>query len=108
LVNQGVSFLALNVLTRPTQKSQCYLYIDSDFEQSVIHDISLEKFEEHFKNLTSKYNAGDINHDTTETVFDELDRPFDENELNFVITKLKRDKDIGVDNIMNEYIYINV
>jgi hypothetical protein len=31
LVNQGVSFLALNVLTRPTQKSQCSLYIDSDF-----------------------------------------------------------------------------
>jgi hypothetical protein len=26
-----VSFLALNVLTRPTQKSQCSLYIDSDF-----------------------------------------------------------------------------
>ena len=43
-------------------------------KQPVIHDISLEKFEEHFKNLTSKDNTGDLNHDTTETVFDELDR----------------------------------
>ena len=38
-------------------------------KKPVIHDISLEKFEEHLKNLTSKDNTGDINHDTTETVF---------------------------------------
>ena len=37
-------------------------------------------------------------------MFDELDRPFDENELDLSITKLKRDKAIGFDNIMNEYI----
>jgi hypothetical protein len=59
-------------------------------KQPVIHDISLKKFEEHFKNLTSKDNTGDINHYTTETVFDELD----ENELYLCITKLKRDKAI--------------
>lgn len=76
-------------------------------KQPVIHDISLEKFEEHFKNLTSKDNTGDINHDTTETVFDELDRPFDENELDVCITKLKRNKAIGIDNIMNEYILMS-
>jgi hypothetical protein len=76
-------------------------------KQPVIHDISLEKFEEHFKNLTSKDNIGDINHDTTETVFGELDRPFDENELNLCITKLKRDIAIGFDNIMNEYILMS-
>ena len=37
-------------------------------------------------------------------MFDELHRPFDENELDLCITKLKRDKAIGIDNIMNEYI----
>jgi hypothetical protein len=37
-------------------------------------------------------------------VFDELGRPFDENELDLCITMLKRDKAIGIDNIMNEYI----
>ena len=59
-------------------------------KKPVIRDITFEKFEEHFKNLTSKDNTGDINHYTTETVFDELD----ENELYLCITKLKRDKAI--------------
>ena len=77
-------------------------------KQPVIHDISLEKFEEHFKNLTSKDNTGDINHDTTETVFDELDRPFDENELDLCNTKLKRDKAIGIDNSEHRELYSNM
>ena len=40
-------------------------------------------------------------------MFDELHRPFDENELDLCITKLKRDKAIGIDNIMNEYILMS-
>ena len=40
-------------------------------------------------------------------MFDELHRPFDENELDLSITKLKRDKAIGFDNIMNEYILMS-
>jgi hypothetical protein len=40
-------------------------------------------------------------------VFDELHRPFDENELDLCITKLKRDKAIGIENIMNEYILMS-
>jgi hypothetical protein len=34
-------------------------------------------------------------------------RPFDENEIDLCITKLKRDKAIGIDNIMNEYILMS-
>jgi hypothetical protein len=45
--------------------------------------------------------TGDINHYPTESVFDELDRPFDENELDLCITKLKWDKSIGIDNIIS-------
>jgi hypothetical protein len=37
-------------------------------------------------------------------VFEELDKPFTENELETCIKGLNRNKSPGVDNILNEYI----
>ena len=42
--------------------------------------------------------------DTMEYVFEELDKPFTENEIETCIKGLNRNKSPGVDNILNEYI----
>jgi hypothetical protein len=42
--------------------------------------------------------------DTMECVFEELDKPFTENEIETCIKGLNRNKSPGVDNILNEYI----
>ncbi|VDH98937.1 Hypothetical predicted protein [Mytilus galloprovincialis] len=74
-------------------------------KKRIKNNISLDQFEEHFKKLMSKppeVNVGTS--DTPETVFEELDLPFTEKELDSCIKKLKRDKSTGYDDIMNEYI----
>ena len=73
----------------------------------VVHNITLEEFEDHFKNLISKENVQDDNHLTPEAVYEELDSPFTEAELDSCIKNLKRDKSTGFDNIMNEYIIMS-
>jgi hypothetical protein len=42
--------------------------------------------------------------DTMECVFEELDKPSTENEIETCIKGLNRNKSPGVDNILNEYI----
>jgi hypothetical protein len=41
-----------------------------------------------------------------ECVFEELDKPFTENEIETCIKGLNRNKSPGVDNILNEYIIL--
>jgi hypoxanthine phosphoribosyltransferase len=43
--------------------------------------------------------------DTMECVFEELDKPFTENEIETCIKGLNRNKSPGVDNILNEYVF---
>ena len=69
--------------------------------------LTLEQFEEHFKNLISNNevnSAQDSDPDETEPVYEELDVPFTESEIDMCIKNLKRDKATGLDNIMNKYI----
>lgn len=42
--------------------------------------------------------------ETAECIFEELDRPFTENELENCVRMLKRNKSPGIDNVLNEYI----
>ena len=72
-----------------------------------MHNITLEQFKEHFSNLM---NIQDNNIDrdnepnSEDNVFEELDVPFTEPELERGIRDLKRDKSTGFDNLMNEYL----
>lgn len=81
-------------------------------KKRINHEITIEQFEEHFKNLTSNpdlYSRDDSDgsDEIKDEVFDELDLPFTENELDDGIKKLKRDKSTGFDNMMNEYIIMS-
>ena len=69
--------------------------------------MTLEQFEEHFKNLISNNEvncAQDSEPDEKEPVYEELDVPFTESEKDMCIKKLKRDKATGFDIMMNKYI----
>ena len=66
----------------------------------------MDQFVDHFINLISNDNV-DNGLDTTNTmecVFEELDKPFTENEIETCIKGLNRNKSPGVDNILDEYI----
>ncbi|VDI19966.1 Hypothetical predicted protein, partial [Mytilus galloprovincialis] len=58
-------------------------------------------------NIKPRYTPQDLPGENTGTVFDELDSPFTEKELDDGIKKLKRDKSTGYDNMMNEYIIMS-
>ena len=65
----------------------------------------MDQFVDHFKNLISNDNV-DNGPDTTytmECVFEELDKPFAENEIETCIKGMNRNKSPGVDKILNEY-----
>ena len=72
-----------------------------------MHNITLEQFKEHFSNLMNiQDNNIDRNNEpnSEDNVFEELDVPFTEPELERGIRDLKRDKSTGFDNLMNEYL----
>ena len=64
----------------------------------------MDQFVDNFKYLISKYNVDNEPDtiDTMECVFEELDKPFTENEIETCIKGLNRNKSPGVDNILNE------
>jgi hypothetical protein len=72
-------------------------------KKNVKNKISMDQFVDHFINLISNDNVdnGPDTTDTTECVFEELDKPFTENELETCIKGLNRNKSPGVDNILN-------
>ena len=49
-------------------------------------------------------NTNDNNNVNLENIFEELDVPFTEAELDKCVKALKKNKSVGADNIMNEYI----
>ncbi|XP_063447953.1 uncharacterized protein LOC134727502 [Mytilus trossulus] len=103
--NQRGNMMASLKRTNPKQ-----FYRKFKKRKKVIHsNITLEQFEEHFKKLTSNpdIHPQDLSGENTGTVFDELDSPFTETELDDGIKKLKRDKSTGYDNMMNEYIIMS-
>ena len=76
-------------------------------KQQNVHNITLEQFKEHFSNLMNiQDNNIDRNNEpnSEDNVFEELDVPFTEPELERGIRDLKRDKSTEFDNLMNEYL----
>ena len=74
-------------------------------KKRIYSDLTIEQFEEHFKKLMNKENIngtdnGEVN---LENVFKELDVPFTDIEIEKQVNSLKKNKSVGVDNIMNEY-----
>ena len=93
---------------RRTNPKQFYRKFKNS-KKSLHHTITIEQFEEHFKNLTFNRDIQPQSEtgETIETVYDELDLPFTEKELDDGIKTLKRDKSTGFDNMMNEYIIMS-
>jgi hypothetical protein len=58
------------------------------------------------KNLLSKDNIidGPDNDENYEVIFEELDQPFTDQEIEMCVKKMKNDKTPGYDNILNESI----
>jgi hypothetical protein len=76
-------------------------------KQQNVHNITLEQFKEHFSNLMNRHDNNidrDNEPNSEDNVFEELDVPFTEPELERGIRDLKRDKSTGFDNLMNEYL----
>ena len=64
----------------------------------------MQEFFDHFEKLmSSDDNFCDETNEDFECVFEELDRPFTEAEIECCINSLHRDKATGIDNILNEY-----
>jgi hypothetical protein len=61
-----------------------------------VHNITL--------NSLPNVDNGPDTTDTMECVFEDLDKPFTENEIETCIRGLNQNKSPGVDNILNEYI----
>ena len=71
----------------------------------VFNDITLDQFEEHFKKLVNKDNLNNPdNNNHTDNVFEELDIPFTNSEIEKGLRGLKRNKASGTDNILNEHL----
>ena len=69
-------------------------------------EITIEQFEEHFSKLMIKGNisTNDNNNVNLENIFEELVVTFTEVELDKCGKVLKKNKSVGTDNIINEYI----
>lgn len=72
--------------------------------KAISNCISIEQFVDHFKSLMSGNDNNGVQDDNFENVFEDLDKPFSEKEIENCVNKLKRNKSPGEDNILNEYI----
>ena len=76
-------------------------------KQLNVHNITLEQLKEHLSNLMNRHDNNidrDNEPNSEDNVFEELDVPFTEPELERGIRDLKRDKSTGFDNLINEYL----
>ena len=93
----------LNSLKKTNPK--CFYRKFRKRRKTVKHNISLNDFMNHFKNLVNRDDIATFdNNGYSEVIFEELDRPFTEREIDICIKKLKNDKSPGYDNILNEFI----
>jgi hypothetical protein len=63
-------------------------------KKTIKSNISLDDFVHHFKNLLSKDNIidGPDNDENYEVIFEELDQPFTDQEIEMCVKKMKNDK----------------
>ena len=96
-----------NMLNNLRRKNPKKFYRKFKRIKKPIHsEITIEPFEEHFSKLMNKGNisTNDNNNGNLENIFEESDVTFTEAELEKCVKALKKNKSVGTDNIINEYI----
>ncbi|VDI37427.1 Hypothetical predicted protein, partial [Mytilus galloprovincialis] len=75
-------------------------------KKAIQSNIKLNDFVTHFKNLVSKEEIDDGPEEdvNNEVIYEELDRPFTEQEIDVCVKKLKTEKATGYDNLLNEFL----